>query len=147
MSEEKKSTAIDLKNLKAGGFIKERGKDLFTVRLRVPGGRLPVERLRKIVEVAEKYGQGEVLPELSTALCIGCGLCVKSCSDAAITMGADNRPVFSHEHCTWCGDCVKVCPTEAWKAAPRSLKAEGHRLLSLQENGGYYLLTLEKGEE
>lgn len=31
MSEEK-NTAIDLKNLKAGGFIKERGKDLFTVR-------------------------------------------------------------------------------------------------------------------
>lgn len=60
MPEEKKNTAIDLKNLKAGGFIKERGKDLFTVRLRVPGGRLPVGRLKKIAEVAEKYGQGMV---------------------------------------------------------------------------------------
>ncbi len=60
MSEEKKSTAIDLKNLKAGGFIKERGKDLFTVRLRVPGGRLSVERFKKIAEVAEKYCQGNV---------------------------------------------------------------------------------------
>ena len=46
MPEEKKNTAIDLKNLKAGGFIKERGKDLFTVRLRVPGGRLSVTRLK-----------------------------------------------------------------------------------------------------
>jgi dissimilatory sulfite reductase (desulfoviridin) alpha/beta subunit len=46
---------IDIKNLKAGGFIKERGKDLFTVRLRLPGGRLPVQRLKKIAEVAEKY--------------------------------------------------------------------------------------------
>jgi len=46
MSGEKKQTTVDLKNLKAGGFIKERGKDLFTVRLRVPGGRLPVERPR-----------------------------------------------------------------------------------------------------
>ena len=55
MSEEKKSTSIDLKNLKAGGFIKERGKDLFTVRLRVPGGRMPVGRLKKIAEVAEQY--------------------------------------------------------------------------------------------
>jgi TusA-related sulfurtransferase len=36
---------------------------------------------------------------------------------------------------------------EPVKNVPRSLKAEGHRLLSLQENGGYYLLTLEKGEE
>ena len=51
-----KTTKIDLNNLKAGGFIKERGKDLFTVRLRIPGGRLPVERLKKIAEVAEKHG-------------------------------------------------------------------------------------------
>ena len=47
---------IDLNNLKAGGFIKERGKDLFTVRLRVPGGRMSVPRLKKIAEVAEKFG-------------------------------------------------------------------------------------------
>jgi anaerobic sulfite reductase subunit C len=51
---------IDLKNLKAGGFIKERGKDLFTVRLRVPGGRLAVDRLARIAAVAQKYGKGYV---------------------------------------------------------------------------------------
>src|SRR5512133_3092949 len=49
-------TKIDLNNLKAGGFIKERGKDLFTVRLRVPGGRMSVPRLKKIAEVAERFG-------------------------------------------------------------------------------------------
>jgi dissimilatory sulfite reductase (desulfoviridin) alpha/beta subunit len=49
-------TKIDLNNLKAGGFIKERGKDLFTVRLRVPGGRMSVPRLKRIAEVAEKFG-------------------------------------------------------------------------------------------
>jgi anaerobic sulfite reductase subunit C len=47
---------IDLGNLKAGGFIKERGKDLFTIRLRVPGGRMAVPRLKKIADVAGKYG-------------------------------------------------------------------------------------------
>ncbi|GAB4300544.1 MAG: 4Fe-4S dicluster domain-containing protein [Desulfuromonadia bacterium] len=41
--------------LKAGGFIKERGKNLYTIRLRMPGGRVPVERLKKIAEVAGKY--------------------------------------------------------------------------------------------
>jgi anaerobic sulfite reductase subunit C len=51
---------IDLKNLKAGGFIKERGKELFTVRLRVPGGRMSVDRLSKIAAVAQKYGKGYV---------------------------------------------------------------------------------------
>ncbi|HEY3347043.1 MAG TPA: 4Fe-4S dicluster domain-containing protein [Nitrospirota bacterium] len=54
--EEKKKTKIDLNNLKSGGFIKERGRDLFTVRLRVPGGRMPVAKLKKIVEVTEGYG-------------------------------------------------------------------------------------------
>jgi anaerobic sulfite reductase subunit C len=55
MSDSKKSQ-IDLNNLKSGGFIKERGKDLFTVRLRVPGGRMSIPRLKRIAEVAEKYG-------------------------------------------------------------------------------------------
>jgi len=49
-------TNVDLDNLKTGGFIKERGKDLFTVRLRVPGGRLNVSRMKHIAEVAEKHG-------------------------------------------------------------------------------------------
>ena len=51
---------VDLKNLKAGGFIKERGKDLFTIRLRVPGGRMSVDRLSRIARVAQKYGKGFV---------------------------------------------------------------------------------------
>ena len=56
MSEKQENPRIDLNNLKAGGFIKERGKDLFTIRLRVPGGRMAISRLKKIAEVAEKYG-------------------------------------------------------------------------------------------
>ena len=36
---------------------------------------------------------------------------------------------------------------EAVKNVPRSLKAEGHKLLGLEETDGYYLLTLEKGDE
>lgn len=47
---------FDFRTLKSGGFIKQRQRDLFTVRLRCPGGRVPLERLRKIVEVAERYG-------------------------------------------------------------------------------------------
>lgn len=33
---------------------------------------------------------------------------------------------------------------EPVKNVPRSLKAEGHKLLGLQESDGYYTLTLEK---
>lgn len=56
MPEQTGKPKVDLNNLKSGGFIKERGKDLFTIRLRVPGGRLPFDRLKKISEVGEKYG-------------------------------------------------------------------------------------------
>jgi dissimilatory sulfite reductase (desulfoviridin) alpha/beta subunit len=56
MTEKSEKPKIDLNNLKSGGFIKERGKDLFTIRLRVPGGRMSFPRLSKIAEVGEKYG-------------------------------------------------------------------------------------------
>jgi TusA-related sulfurtransferase len=36
---------------------------------------------------------------------------------------------------------------EPVKNVPRSLKAEGHKLLGLRETNGYYVLTLEKAEE
>ena len=220
MTEQSEKSRIHLNKLKAGGFIKERGKDLFSVRLRVPGGRMAVSRLKKIVEVAEKYGgefvhlsvrqsielvhvnfkhindvaedlgivrqriascgarvrvpvacggceynpkglmdtqksalevdaklfgietghhkfkvafagcpsdcpksatndvgfQGAVLPALDREVCIGCGLCVKTCTAGAIAKGEDDKPVFAPERCIYCGDCIKVCPSEAWKA-------------------------------
>jgi TusA-related sulfurtransferase len=36
---------------------------------------------------------------------------------------------------------------EPVKNVPRSLKAEGHKLLGMKEVDGHYELTLEKGEE
>ncbi len=51
---------MDFEALKSGGFIKQTQKDLFTVRLRCPGGRLTSTQLRTAAEIAEKYGQGEV---------------------------------------------------------------------------------------
>ena len=53
---EGKTGKMDLNELKSGGFIKQRQKDLFTVRLRCPGGRIPLRKLKKTCEVAEKYG-------------------------------------------------------------------------------------------
>lgn len=48
---------IDFNELKSGGFIKQNQKDLFTVRLRVPGGRLDIDKMVKIAEVAKKYSR------------------------------------------------------------------------------------------
>jgi len=54
------SAQLDLANLKAGGFIKQRQKDLFTVRVRTPMGTLGADRLRVIAEAAERFGDGRV---------------------------------------------------------------------------------------
>lgn len=52
---DKKKEDLNFDTLKSGGLIKQRQKDLFTVRLRCPGGRVPLSKLEKIVEVAKNY--------------------------------------------------------------------------------------------
>ena len=50
----------DYAALKKGGFMRQKQKDNFSLRLAVVGGTLTAENLRKIAEVAEKYGDGHV---------------------------------------------------------------------------------------
>ncbi|MBI5180142.1 MAG: hypothetical protein HZA05_01910, partial [Nitrospirae bacterium] len=38
---------FDLKTLLSGGFIKQRQKELFTIRCRVPAGRLDAKKMKK----------------------------------------------------------------------------------------------------
>ncbi len=51
---------MDFAALKSGGFIKQTQENLFTVRLRCPGGKLSSQQLSKAAELAQKYGRGEV---------------------------------------------------------------------------------------
>lgn len=53
---EGKSGDLDFSTLKTGGLIKQRQKNLFTVRLKCPGGRVQLDRLAKIAKVARQYG-------------------------------------------------------------------------------------------
>ncbi|MCX8129320.1 MAG: 4Fe-4S binding protein [Clostridia bacterium] len=50
----------DYKELKKGGFMKQVQKDRFSLRLRIVGGQIQTEQLKKVYEIAEKYGQGYV---------------------------------------------------------------------------------------
>ncbi|HBI51833.1 MAG TPA: coenzyme F420 hydrogenase [Ruminococcaceae bacterium] len=52
--------AVDYSTLKKGGFMRQKQKDNFSLRLRVVGGNVTAEQLAKIAEVAEKYGDGHV---------------------------------------------------------------------------------------
>lgn len=55
--EKGKKEVFNLEQLKSGGYIRQRQKDLFTVRLRCPAGRVTFEKLRKIAEVGKKYSK------------------------------------------------------------------------------------------
>ncbi len=52
--------AVDYGALKAGGFMRQKQKDTFSLRLRVVGGTVTAEQLQAITAVANKYGQGYI---------------------------------------------------------------------------------------
>lgn len=51
---------VDYKELKKGGFMKQIQKDRFSLRLRVVGGQIKAEQLKKVYELAGRYGQGYI---------------------------------------------------------------------------------------
>lgn len=52
--------AVDYAALKKGGFMRQKQKGYFSLRIKVVGGHLNAEQIKKIYEVAEKYGEGYV---------------------------------------------------------------------------------------
>ncbi|MDR1947685.1 MAG: 4Fe-4S binding protein [Desulfovibrio sp.] len=51
---------VDYAALKSGGFMRQKQKNHFSMRLKVIGGELEAAQLAAIAEVAEKYGRGRV---------------------------------------------------------------------------------------
>lgn len=51
---------LDLAALKKVGMIQQKQKDYFALRLHAVGGDFTAEQLRKIAEVAENYGKGQI---------------------------------------------------------------------------------------
>ena len=52
--------AVNYAVLKKGGFMRQKQKNNFSLRLRVVGGNLTAVQLAKIAEVADKFGEGYV---------------------------------------------------------------------------------------
>lgn len=48
---------IDYKELKKGGFMRQIQKNKFSLRIRVIGGQITAEQVRKVSEIAAKYGR------------------------------------------------------------------------------------------
>lgn len=52
--------AVDYAALKAGGFMRQKQKDTFSLRLRVVGGTVTTRQLAAIKAVADKFGKGYI---------------------------------------------------------------------------------------
>ncbi len=52
--------AVDYAALKAGGFMRQKQKNTFSMRLRVVGGTVTAEQMSVIQRVADKYGKGYI---------------------------------------------------------------------------------------
>ena len=52
--------AVDYSTLKKGGFMRQKQKNHFSLRLSVVGGQVSASQLAAITKVAEKYGRGYI---------------------------------------------------------------------------------------
>ncbi|GAB4438606.1 MAG: electron transfer flavoprotein subunit alpha [bacterium] len=73
-------------------------------------------------------------------LCVGCGVCVDTCPQAALYMKDDKVEV--NEKCTLCGACIDVCPVKAL-SIPRDAKAK----VNLQDYKGVWVITEHDGKK
>jgi ferredoxin len=48
-------------------------------------------------------------PEIDTARCTGCGLCVSVCSKDGLVLMESHSVFVGGDECTWCGMCEAVC--------------------------------------
>ena len=52
-------------------------------------------------------------PIIKKMNCVSCGICVKSCSQKAISFDADKKAVIDYSKCIGCGQCVALCQYNA----------------------------------
>lgn len=66
----------------------------------------------KEVVACSSTDKGPVTMKACQVGCIGCGICVKSCSQGAVKV-EDFHAIIDQEKCTGCGVCEEKCPKKA----------------------------------
>ncbi len=167
--------AVDYSTLKKGGFMRQKQKNNFSLRLRVVGGNLKAKQLAKIAEVAENFGDGYVhltsrqsveipfiklddVENVKAALAEGdvepgvCGPRVRTitaCQGQAICpSGCIDTYSLAKELDDGQILSVKMNDGEPVQNVPRSIKEEGHQILKLidNEDGTYNLIVKKVGD-
>ena len=167
--------AVDYSTLKKGGFMRQKQKNNFSLRLRVVGGNLTAKQLAKIAEVSEKFGDGYVhltsrqsveipfiklddVENVKAVLAEGdvepgvCGPRVRTitaCQGQAICpSGCIDTYALEKELDDGQILSVKMNDGEPVQNVPRSIKEEGHKILKLidNEDGTYDLIVQKVGD-
>ncbi len=68
-------------------------------------------------QIADLALVGTVRPALEPGDCLGCGECVESCPDRAITL-EDELPRFDLQLCLGCRGCQQACPQQCIQLSP-----------------------------
>ena len=70
---------------------------------------------RPITREYFSVGNAELKPKgyLITDKCIGCGKCIRICSQGAIDKGSPKPFVIRQNNCLQCGNCFENCPVQA----------------------------------
>lgn len=53
------------------------------------------------------------VPEILSARCDGCGLCVRACPTGALTLIHEKAVVIHPQACAYHGYCERICPVQA----------------------------------
>src|SRR3989344_4943493 len=112
---------IDFNTLKSGGLIKQRQKDMFTVRLRCPGGRVPtacsgceynpngLADTQKMVRLVDEKYFGRDMPHKFKISFSGCPIDCARTNENDLGFQGAVKPEWDEETCTGCRICSKAC--------------------------------------
>lgn len=64
------------------------------------------------------------MPWVDQEKCVGCGVCISSCPEDAISMEND-KATISQDKCTFCGKCFSACPQETIRPNSENLLLRG----------------------
>ncbi len=98
-----------------------------------PRGVLEILPRSQLIYLACKSLQrGDLVTELCTIGCTGCGICIEVCPYEGAIKIEDNLPIIDYEKCNSCGICFHKCPRNCF--IDRAI-ARPYGIISLKCNG------------